>query len=203
MQHTAFFFFYSTLVYEVTQEYLHILAILNISLNNFALDVILCSFWFFKILCPCALIVLYRYFVSVLNLSVCSFETNCECMKSAYEQFWERSTLFSLADEFSYSTYKFLFTLKNNDQSIMIIFVFVLFVLTSIKGTINVLSFLLFEVIIHKNLNSYSPQISIIHNESQMWSVKSNSLLTTGLVAWPLVKKVLYYFAQSNNVLCR
>lgn len=43
-----------------------------------------------------------------------------------------------------------------------------------------------------------------IHNESQMWSVKSNSLLTTaGLVAWPLVKKVLYYFAQSNNVLCR
>lgn len=42
-----------------------------------------------------------------------------------------------------------------------------------------------------------------IHNESQMWSVKRNSLLTTGLVAWPLVKKVLYYFAQSNNVLCR
>lgn len=172
-------------------------------MNNFALDVILCSFWFFKILCPCALIVLYRYFVSVLNLSVCSFETNCECMKSAYEQFWERSTLFFLAVEFSYSTYKFLFTLKNNEQSIMIIFVFVLFVLTSIKGTINVLSFLLFEVIIHENLNSYSPQISIIHNESQMWSVKSNSLLTTGLVAWPLVKKVLYYFAQSNNVLCR
>lgn len=99
MQHTAFFFFfYSTLEYEVTLEYLHILAILNISVNNFALDVILCSFWFFKILCPCALIVLYRYFVSVhvLNLRVCSFETNCECMKSAYEQFWERSTLFFL-----------------------------------------------------------------------------------------------------------
>lgn len=137
MQHTAFFFFfYSTLVYEVTLEYLHILAILNISVNNFALDVILCSFWFFKILCPCALIVLYRYFVSVLNLSVCSFETNCECMKSAYEQFWERSTLFVHADEFSYSishfklTSSYLFTLKNNEQSIMIIFVFVLSVLT-------------------------------------------------------------------------
>lgn len=63
--------------------------------------------------------------------------------------------------------------------------------------------FFLYEVIIHENLNSYSPQISIIHNESQMWSMKSNSWLTTGLVAWPLVKKVLYYFAQSNNVLCR
>lgn len=110
MQHTAFFFFYSTLEYEVTLEYLHILAILNISVNNFALDVILCSFWFFKILCPCALIVLYRYFVSVLNLSICSFETNCECMKSAYEQFWERSTLFFLADEFSYSISHFKLT---------------------------------------------------------------------------------------------
>lgn len=107
-----FFFFYSTLEYEVTLEYLHILAILNISVNNFALDVILCSFWFFKILCPCALIVLYRYFVSVhvLNLRVCSFETNCECMKSAYEQFWERSTLFFLADEFSYSISHFKLT---------------------------------------------------------------------------------------------
>lgn len=104
------FFFYSTLEYEVTLEYLHILAILNISVNNFALDVILCSFWFFKILCPCALIVLYRYFVSVLNLSVCSFETNCECMKSAFEQFWERSTLFFLADEFSYSISHFKLT---------------------------------------------------------------------------------------------
>lgn len=54
-----------------------------------------------------------------------------------------------------------------------------------------------FEVIFTMNYHI------IIHNESQMWSVKSNSLLTTGLVAWPLVKKVLYYFAQSNNVLCR
>lgn len=107
-----FFFFYSTLEYEVTLKYLHILAILNISVNNFALDVILCSFWFFKILCPCALIVLYRYFVSVhvLNLRVCSSETNCECMKSAYEQFWERSTLFFLADEFSYSISHFKLT---------------------------------------------------------------------------------------------
>lgn len=78
--------------------------------EQFCLDVILCSFWFFKILCPCALIVLYRYFVSVLNLRVCSFETNCECMKSAYEQFWERSTLFFFADEFSYSISHFKLT---------------------------------------------------------------------------------------------
>lgn len=105
----TFFFFYSTLVYEVTLEYLHILAILNISVNNFAWTWFCVAFDFF-ILCPCALIVLYRYFVSVLNLSVCSFETNCECMKSAYEQFWERSTLFVLADEFSYSISHFKLT---------------------------------------------------------------------------------------------
>lgn len=104
-----FFFFYSTLVYEVTLEYLHILAILNISVNYFAWTWFCVAFDFF-ILCPCALIVLYRYFVSVLNLSVCSFETNCECMKSAYEQFWERSTLFFLADEFSYSISHFKLT---------------------------------------------------------------------------------------------
>lgn len=78
-----------------------------------------------------------------------------------------------------------------------------LFCLNINQGDHKCFVFILFEVIIHENLKSYSPQISIIHNESQMWSVKSNSLLTTGLVAWPLVKKVLYYFAQSNNVLCR
>lgn len=175
------FFFYSTLEYEVTLEYLHILAILNISVNNFALDVILCSFWFFKILCPCALIVLYRYFVSVLNLSVCSFETNCECMKSAYEQFWERSTLFFLADEFSYSISHFNIQVliyieeqwtEHNDY--FCICLFCLFCLNVNQGDHKCFVFFFLEVIIHENLNSYichKYQLFIMKIRCEVWKV--------------------------------
>lgn len=86
-----------TLVYEITQDCTCILLSFLISVWTILLGrAWFCvAFDFFKFLCPRALIVLYRYVVSVLNLNVWSFETNCECMKSAYEQFWERPTLFS------------------------------------------------------------------------------------------------------------
>lgn len=43
-----------------------------------------------------------------------------------------------------------------------------LFCLNVNQGDHKCFVFLLCEVIIHENLKSYSPQISIIHNENQM-----------------------------------
>lgn len=160
------------------------------------------AFVFFFFQSPCALLVLYRYFLSLLNLEVCSLETNCECMKSAFEQCWEMSKKKKIcADGFRYSctftshflnlqeynfTFHFLFMLKNNEQGILIIFVFIYFVLSLWDHK----CFCLFW----GGTSCKLEFISVIDINYSWWKsdYKCELELTTGSSAWLLFKKKNY-----------